>query len=80
MDRPFRELHEIYRIVYLRAEAAKAAQEAREEEEKKSKGQSNRPTDGRISNQNKTAKAPLSPLEAEAFEEVFEELGEGGMM
>ncbi len=80
MDRPFRELHEIYRIVYLRAEASKAEEKARLEEEKKSKANSGRPTDGGISNQSKTAKAPLSPLEAEAIEEVFEELGEGGMM
>lgn len=51
MDRPFREVHELYRILYLRAEAQQKAEEERikkEEEEakkqQKQKGGPQRPT------------------------------------
>ena len=87
MDRPFNELHELYRIVYLRAEAQAKAEKERQEKEEKEKAngkggpkypQINRqpPTDvNNQPNQNQT----ISPLAAEAMEEAFEDLAEGGI-
>lgn len=83
MDRPFNELHELYRIVYLRAEAqAKAEKERQEKEEREKKykgGQSNRqinrkqPTDV-----NQPPNLNLSPMAAEEMEDALEDLAEGG--
>ena len=89
MDRPFNELHELYRIVYLRAEAqAKAEKERQEKEEKEKKyekggpkyPQINRPQspDVKYSSQHVQNQA-ISPLAAEAMEEAFEDLAEGGI-
>ena len=70
MDRPFNEIHEIYRILYLRSEAQKKAEEEREkEEEKKNK---KHPTQKSLTDVN--AVPELSPLEAEAMEDALEEL------
>lgn len=87
MDRPFNELHEIYRIVYLRAEAqAKAEKERQEKEEREKKGkngpkypQINRlpPTDVTQTSHNQNSIS--SPLAAEAMEDALEELAEGGL-
>lgn len=82
MDRPFRELHEIYRIVYLKAEKqaqdeekrkAKEAEEKKKEQER-SRGSrpmyQNRPTDVMPTNQMDT----LSPAQAEALEDALEDI------
>ena len=83
MDRPFREVHELYKILYQRAEAQKAAEDKRkkEEEAKKRAADSNRmmPMPPRpyrstdVSNNQEVISQP-SPLEAEALEEAFEDL------
>ena len=84
MDRPFRELHEIYRIVYLKAEKqaqdeekrkAKEAEEKKKEQERsrgsyRSPMYQNRPTDVMPTNQMDT----LSPAQAEALEDALEDL------
>ena len=81
MERPFREVHELYRILFLRAQAEKEADEKRKAEEEKrareerkngnKKPQYNRqPTDLSIPSP--------SPMQAEALEDAFEELAEGG--
>lgn len=87
MDRPFRELHEYYKIFLQRAEAQKKADEeaqkkAAEEERKKSKRsfsnhppQYNRqslPTDA--NNDSSTTIPEPSPMQAEFLEEALEEL------
>jgi hypothetical protein len=91
MDRPFGELHEIYRIVYLRAEAQAKADKERQEKEKaqeeakrKSKGlhapmryRPNKPTD--VKPQIDSTYVP-SALEAEAMEDMLEELADGSVM
>ena len=69
MDRPFNEIHEIYRILYLRSEAQKKAEEEREKEEKKNK---KHPTQKSLTDVNTVPE--LSPLEAEAMEDALEEL------
>lgn len=94
MDRPFRELHELYRILFLRAEAqAKKDKEEAEkkEREQKEEEQKNRPKgisqpmyykpDRQLTDvkQQNDLSAP-SPLEAEALEDALEELAEGGLM
>jgi len=93
MERPFRELHELYKIVLERAEAQAKAEEERkkqEEEERKAEERANRggkpyiptrpynPSDER--QQTKPAdKAPIAaPLEAEALEDAFEDMADGG--
>lgn len=89
-DRPFRELHELYRIVYNRAEMQRLKDEEekkREEEEKKSelsksnksKQTTKQPTDAIGVRSNKNISMP-SPLESEALEDALEELAEGGLM
>lgn len=86
MDRPFKELHEIYRIVYLKAEKQAQAEEerkAKEAEEKKKKERErsmgslpsnpmyqNRPTDVMPTNQMDT----LSPAQAEALQDALEDI------
>ena len=79
MDRPFRELHEIYRIVYLKAEKQAQDEEKRKAKEKKkeqerSRGSrpmyQNRPTDVMPANQMDT----LSPAQAEALEDALEDI------
>lgn len=85
MDRPFNELHEIYRIVYLRAEAqAKAEKERQEKEEREKKAkngpkypQINRlpPTDVSKTSHNQSS----TSLAAGDMEDVLEELAEGGL-
>lgn len=86
MDRPFRELHEYYKIFLQRAEAQqKADEEAKkkaEEEERKKKSnkpfsnlppQYNRlPTD--VNNSSSTTMPEPSPMQAELLEEALEEI------
>ena len=95
MDRPFRELHELWKILYNKAEAEAARQKAekdKEEEERKAKEradinrgakppQINRqpPADAMKLPTNNSNVTP-SPLEAEAFEDMLEEFVEGGVM
>lgn len=86
MDRPFRELHELYKILYERAEAQQKAEEARKEkeaEEERKRKQAERPK-GIRSNQymrdqpsdaTSTSTIPEpSPLELEALEDVLEDM------
>lgn len=85
MDRPFREIHELYKILYERAQAQQEAEKVRKEkEEEEARRQAQRkgpsgfsptyrqlPTDA-IQN-NSTITEP-SPFEAEALEDALEEL------
>lgn len=68
MERPFNEIHEIYRILYLRSEAQKQAEEEREKKEKEKNKQ---PTQKSLADVNTVPE--LSPLEAEAMEDALEE-------
>ena len=93
MDRPFRELHELYKILFERAEAQKKAEEERAakeaEDAKKRRNEEHernkvfprinpmRPSDG---NQINLDNITPSPLEAEALEEAFEEMADGGIV
>ena len=93
MELPFRELHELYKIVYERAEArAKAEKERQEQEEQQRQKEEDEerrrkglppqirrqpPPDA------KTIVRPndtpiSSPEDAEELEEMFEEMAEGG--
>ena len=88
MDRPFREVHELYKILYQRAEAQQEAEKARrekEEEEQRNKREANRPkgisspqpirqmpSDVKLPD-NSTIPEP-SPLEIDALEDALEEL------
>lgn len=90
IEAPFREVHELYRILINKIEADKKAAEERkkkEEEEAKKQEQADikagrlnpmirrgEPTD----DINKTTTP--SPLESEELEEVLEELAEGGAL
>lgn len=78
MDRPFRELHELYKILYQRAEAQQKAEEERAKEAEEAE---------RIRKENSSRDIPMkslpsdastiptpSPLEAEALENALEEL------
>lgn len=89
MDRPFREVHELYKILYQRAEAQAAAEEERkkkeaEEEQAKRKAEASRgikppqlirqpPPDAIQIKNNSTVPEP-SPLEVDALEEALEDL------
>lgn len=93
MDRPFRELHELYKILFDRAEAEKRRREeeeakAKEEEERKRQSEINRgikpklnrmPPPDAIRNNPSDIQTP-SPLEAEALEDALEEMAEGGVI
>lgn len=70
MDRPFNEIHEIYRILYLRSEAQKKAEEERE---KKEKDKAKQPPSKKLTDVNRSIPEP-SPLEAEMIEDALEEL------
>ena len=93
MDRPFREIHELYRIVFLRAKEQEEKEKKRqqeEEKEKQAKEQSDirrgvkppqlrrEPPSDAVTVKNKSL-APSSQLEAEALEDALEELAEGGV-
>lgn len=84
MDRPFNELHELYRIVYLRAEAqAKAEKERQEKEEREKRNGKGGPPYPQINRQpptdvNNTPNLNLSPLAVEEMEDALEDLAEGG--
>lgn len=84
MDRPFREVHELYKILYERAEAQQAAEKARQEkeaEEERKKRQADKskppqfvrqpPSDAITS---KSTITEPSPFELEALEDVLEEI------
>lgn len=69
IDRPFYEVHELYRIVFLKAEEEKKAEEQREKEEAKSNG-------------NKRGRPAIpnpSKIQTEALEDALEDLAEGGI-
>lgn len=70
IDRPFREIHELYRISINKAEARMEAEAAKKENDEKS-------TDDK---QTKTVQ-PSTPsiYEAEAIEDALEEMLEGGI-
>lgn len=85
MDRPFKELHEIYRIVYIKAEKQAQAEEERKAKEAEAKKKErersmgphprnpmyqNRPTDVMPTNQMDT----LSPAQAEALQDALEDI------
>lgn len=94
MDRPFREIHELYRIVFLRAKEQEEKEKQRQEEEEKerqAKDQSDirrgaihphirrePPSDAATVKKDKSL-TPSSQLEIEALEDAFEELAEGGV-
>lgn len=92
-DRPFREVHELYRIVYLKAQAEaerEKQRQAEEEEKRKQEEKANRPRG--IPNLPKpykpNSKQPtddisqhtMSPLEAEELQDMLEDMAEGGIM
>ena len=84
MDRPFNELHELYRIVYLRAEAQAKAEKERQEKEEREKGRKKGgPPHPQINRQpptdvNNMPDLNLSPMAAEEMEDALEDLAEGG--
>ena len=75
MDRPFREVHELYKILYQRIEAQQKAEEEREkkekEEEKKHLKQGGPSARHQPTDEMNTMPTP-SPLEA--LEDMFEEI------
>ena len=86
MDRPFREIHELYKILYERAQAQQEAEEARkkkEEEEARNQAQKRGPSGFSPSYNrqpptdaipNSSTITEPSPFEAEALEDALEEL------
>ena len=85
MDRPFRELHEYYKIFLQRAEAQqKADEEARKKAEEEERRKNNKPfsnlppqynrlpTD--VNESSSTTIPGPSPMQAELLEEALEEL------
>ena len=68
MDRPFNEIHEIYRILYLRSETQKKIEEEREKNEK---NKDKKPTQKKSLTDGNNIPEP-SPLEIEAIEEAFD--------
>lgn len=94
MDRPFRELHELYKILYERAEAQKKADEERQKkEEEEERARQKLKADENIAPYQIHREPPPdatkitpddniipSPYEVEALEEVFEEMAEGGII
>lgn len=94
MECPFRELHEFYKIVYDRAEARAKAEAEREEEERKQKEKEEAeerrrkglapqiyraPPSSDVSKEKKPNAPVLSPY-ADDFEDILEEIAEGGVM
>ena len=81
MDRPFREVHELYKILYERAEAQQKAEEERrkkEEEEQRREQQRNKglPANRKLADvpPPSTPSCEPSPMEAEAIEDMLEEI------
>ena len=91
MNRPFRELHELYKILFERAEAQKKAEEERRKQEEKAAAEKEKAEVARGAKLPQIRRAPPpdavtspnslipSPLEAEALEEALEEMAEGGV-
>ena len=93
MECPFREVHELYRIVYEKAEAQAKAEQERQENERKQQEEQERqerikrglppPIRREPSSDVKQAAKPNtpvpSPYEAEQLEEMFEDMIEGGV-
>lgn len=81
MDRPFREIHELYRINFLRVQAKK---EAEEEEERKKKAEKNKSSNTNSYNMSSDVNTnniiPSSLLGSDDLEEALEELAEGGVI
>lgn len=76
MDRPFREVHELYKILYQRAEAQQKEAEEREKKEKEEEERHKRqggPKRQKPTDAASTIPTP-SPLEMEALEEMFEDM------
>ena len=80
MDRPFREVHELYKILYQRAEAQQKAEEERQKKEQEEENKRKRqvgPTPQYSKQQPPDAINTMptpSPLEMEALEDMFEEI------
>ena len=81
MDRPFREIHELYKILYQRAEAQKLKEEeeakARENEQRDKGKQSTAkqvPSDASITPAVNNPGIQPSSMELEALEEAFEDM------
>ena len=72
MDRPFNEIHEIYRILYLRSETQKKIEEEREKKEQDNKNNKKQPTQRSLTDV-KNIPDP-SPLEIEALEDALDDL------
>lgn len=79
MDRPFREIHELYKLLYERAIAQQKAEEQRKKEEEKKEREAKKgphqrrylPTD--VNNKPTPMPTP-SPYEMEMLEDAMEEL------
>lgn len=87
MDRPFRELHELYKILFERAEAMRKKDEQerkeKEEKERRERAMNKQPYRPQPPDVNRTPNESIptpSPLEAEALEDALEELTEGGVL
>lgn len=75
MDRPFREVHELYKILYQRAEAQQKEAEEREKKEKEEEEKRRKNGPKRQQPTDATSAIPTpSPLEMEALEEMFEDI------
>lgn len=78
MDRPFREVHELYKILYQRAEAQQKEAEEREKKEKEEEKKRQRQNgQNNVRQQPPDAASTIptpSPLEMEALEEMFEDM------
>lgn len=73
MDRPFNEIHEIYRILYLRSETQKKIEEEREKKEKeKEKNKKPQPAQRPLTDVHNIPEP--SPLEIEAMEDALDEI------
>ena len=70
MDRPFNEIHEIYRILYLRSENQKKIEEERE---KNKNDEDKKPTHQKPLTDVNHIPEP-SPLEVEAIEDAFDDI------
>ena len=80
MDRPFREIHELYKLLYERALAQQKAEEERKKEEEKKereaarKGPPQRRYPSTDVNNKPTPMPTPSPYEMEMLEDAMEEL------
>ena len=80
MDRPFREIHELYKILYDKAEVRVKEEKERKEQERQEEEMKRRGQMPRKPADDLNRSITPSPAEAAALEDVFEELAEGGVM